>query len=147
VRDASELVLPVERVAAVLRLSDGSRHDVHVFVPYGDDVRDLMESPLPFLPAREGDRIRLYARASLMCVSVTAPPPALDGDAPTPRECKATIHLAGGVALTGQLRYVAPIERRRVADFLNEDGRTFPLYGDGEIHHVAKAHVLYVEEL
>lgn len=146
-RETTELVLPVERVAAGLRLIDGSRHDVVLFVPLGEKLRDLIESPLPFLPAREGDRIRIYARASIAYVTIAATPQVAAPDAPAARDLEVAVHMAGGLAIRGHLRYVAPLARSRPADHLNEDSRWFPIEDGADVHHVAKAHVMYVEEL
>jgi hypothetical protein len=148
VRDGSDLVLPVDRVAVMLRLVDGTRHEVDVFVPAGDEVRDLLESPTRFLPVREGGRIRLYAQSALMCVSVApgTAGAAIATDEPTPRDCPATVQLIGGEVLVGSLRYLAPRERRRPADYLNEDSAVFALYGERDVHYIVKAHVLCVEE-
>jgi hypothetical protein len=151
VRDASDLVLPVDRVAVVLRLVDGSRREVKLFVPAGDDLQTLLESTTNFLPAAEDGRIRLYARAALMCVSVPFVPRVRSEESgmyeAMPRECRATIHLFGGEAITGMLRYLAPRERRRPADFLNEESRSFILWSEQQVHYIAKAHVTCVEEL
>ena len=143
--DVSDFVLPVARVAVELRLTDGSRREVQVFVAAGDDISALLESPQPFLPVQDGGKVRLYARAVMMCVSVPRVP-TLVPDGPPPHEREATVHLAGGEQLRGILRYVAPRERRRPADYLNEESRSFALHADHCVHYIAKAHVTCVDE-
>jgi hypothetical protein len=147
VRETIEFVLPIERITAALRLIDGSRHDVVLFVPIGETFRDLLESPLPFLPAREGKSIRIYARAQIATITVAAPPTSVTADGPPPREVPVNVQLVGDQAVRGTMRYVARFERPRTADHLNEEGRWFQIEAGGELTHVAKAHVLYVEEV
>ena len=146
-RETTTLVLPVERVAAALTLIDGSRRDVVLFIPFGETFQDLIEAPALFLPAREGERIRIYARAAIAYVTVDAPPTAVATDAPAPRDLEVAVQLAGGLSVRGHLRYVARFERPRTADHLNEESRWFQIREGERVHHVAKAHVLCVEEL
>ena len=51
-----------------------------------------------------------------------------------------------GVVLEGELRYVVVEGRARLTDVLNEHAETFCIHADGDVHHIAKAHVLCVEE-
>jgi hypothetical protein len=145
---APELRLPVHRVASLLRLADGTSHQAVVFQAPGEPLEELLEREEPFFPAEENGRVRLYARATLVALGTprTAGLPHRDDD-DLPQEVRAVrVHLRSGAALEGDIRYTALPGRGRTADFLNQTTRTFPVYAPDMVHHVAKAHVLWVEE-
>jgi hypothetical protein len=143
-----DLTLPVDRVPAVLILTDGSRHEVSIFFAAGQDLAEVMESGQAFLPATElGGRFRLFSRRALACIRLPhggASVAELDA-LPLCRRT-AAIRLLSGILLTGELRYLAPPERRRTADYLNEPAASFPVYAEDGVYHVAKNQVAYLEE-
>jgi hypothetical protein len=140
--------LPVERLPVALILADGTRRDAVVFVPAGQRVEELLESALWFLPADEAGTFRLYAREGLAAIGVDRA--RLKGGDPfdgLPHERRRTVvRLRSGTMLFGELRYLAPPQRRRTADFVNEEPATFALHGPDVVYHVVKAHVAYLEE-
>ena len=151
--DRNAFVVPVERVAARLILADGSRHDVLLPRGPGQPIADVFEARERFLPAQEAGTMRLYARAALACVvvderalervSLIADP---DDFALAEVARAVTVQLSGGVQLQGELRFVPVVGRGRISDVLNDRAASFALHVDGLVHHVAKAHVLTIDE-
>jgi hypothetical protein len=143
-----DLTLPVDRIPVALILDDGDRHQVALFSAAGQDMSALLEATWGFLPAAEqGGRIRLFSRRAVACVKLAHGVGALRtlDDLPLCRRA-ALVRLRSGVTLRGELRYLAPPERRRTADYLNEPARTFLLHADDGVYHVVKDHVAYLEE-
>jgi hypothetical protein len=48
--------------------------------------------------------------------------------------------------LQGGLRFVKVVGRGRISDVLNEPSASFALHVDTRVHHIAKAHVLTIDE-
>jgi hypothetical protein len=150
--DRHAFVVPVERVAALLILSDGSRHEVSLPRGPGQPIADVFEAREPFLPAQEAGAMRLFARAALACVAVDSG--ALErvslveiDDSELPElERPVSVQLAGGVVLQGGLRFVKVFGRGRISDVLNEPAASFALHVGTRVHHIAKAHVLTIDE-
>ncbi len=150
--DRNAFVVPVERVAATLILSDGSRHEVLLPRGPGQPIADVFEAREPFLPAQEAGAMRLFARAALACVAIDSG--ALErvslveiDDSELPElERPVSVQLAGGVLLQGGLRFVKVVGRGRISDVLNEPAASFALHVDTRVHHIAKAHVLTIDE-
>lgn len=144
----ADLRVPVERTAVEVLTSDGQRRALMVFQAPGQALDSFVESHEPFFPAHEGEAFRLFARAHV--VSVTAErlssPPRPEDDLPETRRA-VRVHLCTGSALVGELRYVPSEGASRPIDHLNEDTRSFPVFADGRVHHVVKAHVVFVEEV
>jgi len=146
---ALELTLPVNKVPATLVLGDGTRHDVSVFIAAGQEIEELLTAEQWFLPTLRDGQFRMYARRAVACLSLPVFRAPRDGeeDAILPMQKRsAVVHLCSGSILNGELRYLAPPERRRTADFLNEEAALFTLYDSETVHYVVKAHVAYVEE-
>jgi hypothetical protein len=155
--DRNAFVVPVERVAVRLILSDGSQHDVVLPRGHGQPLSEVFEAREPFLPAQQAGKVRLYARAALAAIAVAprdVPEPArmsipdLDPDADALPQLERTIRvqLQSGVVLEGVLHYVPVVGRGRVSDVMNEDTASFTLHVGNVIHHVAKSHVLTIDE-
>jgi hypothetical protein len=150
--DRNAFVVPVERVAAQLIMSDGGRHDVLLPRNPGQPIADVFEAREPFLPAQEAGAMRLFARAALACIAVESG--ALErvsfvdlDDSELPElERTVAVQLAGGVELQGGLRFVKVHGRGRISDVLNESSASFALHIGTRVHHIAKAHVLTIDE-
>ena len=141
----SDFALPVERQLATLTLQDGTRHEVELSLAAGQRVEMLFEPAEAFLPALENGKIRIYARAALACISATAREDAEAAEL-TQGASSIRVQLRSGGVVEGSLRYVPVEGHTRVTDLLNESAPSFAVHSDGRVHHVAKAHVLYVEE-
>jgi DNA-binding NtrC family response regulator len=142
---ANVFMVPVERVGASLVLSDGTRHEVVLPRGSGLSVEKLFTAREPFMPVQEAGGTRIYARTALACITVRDQ--GEHDDEALPRSChtvRARLHC--GVVLEGELRYVVVEGRARLTDVLNEDSETFCIHASGDAHHIAKAHVLCVEE-
>jgi DNA-binding NtrC family response regulator len=138
-------VVPVQRVKVELILDDGSRHEAVLPRGPGQPIEELFEAREAFVPVRQGETTRIYARAAIAAVFVRdATEPEDDGLPRKPRAVRVSLH--SGTVLEGELRYVPVEGRARVTDVLNEFTPSFPLYSESGVHHVAKAHVRYVEE-
>jgi hypothetical protein len=151
--DRNAFVVPVERVAARLILSDGSQHDVLLPRGPGQPIADVFEAREPFLPANEAGTMRLFSRAALACVAVDAGSlervslvEDVDDSALPELERAVSVQLSGGVVLEGGLRFVPVFGRGRISDILNESAASFPLHVGTRVHHIAKAHVLTIDE-
>lgn len=140
----SAFAVPVARLPATLILLDGSRSEVQLSFVLGSAIEDLFEPGDPFLPVHVGGGVRIYARAALACISV--PEDELQSDGLVRHARKVRVQLRSGAALEGELRYVMVEGQARVTDVLNEPARSFAVYEDGRVHHIAKAHVLCVDE-
>ncbi len=143
----SAFVVPVQRITVALILDDGSRHEVVLPRGPGQPIEELFEAREGFVPVRQGDTTRIYARVSIACVTVNAPQSLRPEDDGLPRKTRAVrVTLHSGSVLEGELRYVPVEGRARVTDVLNESAPSFPLYAGTNVQHVSKAHVRYVEE-
>lgn len=147
--DPLELTLPVEELPATVVLADGSCREAELFLAPGQDAEALLAGGQPFVRAAEDGAFRLYGREAIACVSVAvfrARRAGEDAGVPVRRQ-RVRVRLAGGAELRGELRYLAPPERARPGDFLNEDCPTFALHDSDAIHFVAKRHVVAIEEI
>lgn len=144
----ADLRVPVERTAVEVLTSDGQCHALIVFHAPGQGLESFVESHEPFFPAHEGDAFRLFARAGVASLAAAgrSSPPEPEDELPETRRA-VRVHLCTGGALVGELRYVPSEGASRPIDHLNEDTRSFPVFADGRVHHVVKAHVSFVEEV
>lgn len=144
----ADLRVPVERTAVEVLTSNGQRQSLVVFHAPGLGLESFVESDEPFFPAHQGDVLRLFARCqvvSLAAERVSSPPRPEDELPETHRAVR--VHLCTGAVLLGELRYVPSEGASRPIDHLNENTRSFPLFAEGRVHHVVKAHVAFVEEV
>lgn len=138
-------VVPIQRITSLLILNDGTRHEVVFPLSLGQPIEELFEALEPFVPVNEAGRTKIYARAALACVAVRDAAEIEDDG--LPRKTRSVrVQLLSGVTLEGELRYVAVEGRGRVTDVLNESSPSFALYASSGVHHIAKAHVLCIEE-
>jgi len=151
--DRSAFVVPVERVAVQLILSDGSRHDVLMPRGPGQPIAEVFTAKEPFFPAQQAGTMRLYSRAALACVAIDAGMLERvslvydDDESSLPEMERAVrVQLLGGVVLEGELRFVKVFGRGRISDVLNEAVVSFELHVGRIVHHIAKVHVLTIDE-
>ena len=138
--------LPVDRLPAGMVLHDGSRSEIELFLPLGDTVVELLTRLEAFMPVmRDGERVTLVARGAIACLAVADVDDPAAAGMPIDHQ-RVQVQLRSGLALDGELRWVAPNGRQRTADHLNDGAPTFELYAGGIVHHVVKAHVAAVEE-
>jgi hypothetical protein len=144
----ADLRVPVERASVEVLLCDGTRHLLVVFQAPGQGLRSFVEAEEPFFPAHDRDKVRLFARANVAALSAEARPSNFPSDDELPEtQRNVRVHLRCGVILLGGLRFIVSEGASRPVDHLNEPSCSFPLYADGKVHHVMKAHVLFVEEV
>lgn len=143
--ETNAFVVPIDQLAALLILADGTRHEVVLPRSPGRPLEDLFEAREPFVPVKEGGKTRIYARGALACVVVRESGEVEDDGLPRKRRVVA-VSLRSGLMLEGELRYVAVEGRGRVTDVLNESTPSFALHTSGCVHHIVKAHVLCIEE-
>jgi hypothetical protein len=136
-----ELRVPVRRLDARLLLSDGSRREVTLFVAHGEAIEDLFEADAPFMPVSDEGKIRIYSRAEIACVTMPGSEP--DDGLPRQRR-KVAVTLRSHEVVEGELLFIAPA---RTADLVNTTARSFALHAEGRIHHIAKAHVAFIDEV
>jgi hypothetical protein len=87
----------------------------------------------------------MYARPALACIAVARAPASDDDELPRVHRA-VVVRLRSGRVLTGELRFVAPPERRRTTDHLNDGAAHFALHDGRQVYFVAKQHVDSVEE-
>jgi hypothetical protein len=144
----ADLRVPVEKASVEVLLSDGTRHSLVVFQAPGQALESFAEAPEPFFPAHELERLRLFARANIVALSEERRASRLPSDDDLPETQRTVrVHVQGGEVLEGELRFVACEGSLRPIDHLNESSRCFPLFTTGRVHHIVKAHVLFVEEV
>ena len=151
--DRNAFVVPVERVAARLILTDGSQHEVLLPRGPGQPIAEVFTAREPFGPAQEAGTMRLFARAALAVIAVDERAHERvsliedDLDFALPEVLRAVrVQLSCGLVLEGELHFVPVVGRGRISDVLNEHAPSFALHVDTVVHHVAKAHVLLIEE-
>ena len=155
----SDLRIPKHRVRVELCLHQGVVLRTEVFVTEHDgrpwrrqDVHDLFEQTSAFLPARALDEESwmVVSRDALLWVRLVDEPPRdeepVEAEELFDVQRAVRVELVSGPALIGDLLYSPPPGHARVADFLNETGRFFPLWTDAGEVLVSKAHVVRVFE-
>lgn len=144
----ADLRVPVSRAAVEVLTTDGTRHPIVVFHAPGLGLETFVESDEAFFAAQEGGAFRMFARGAIVALSTAAPAERARAEDEVPEtRRRMRVHLRGGEIIEGELRYVAWEAAPRPLDQLNEPSRSFPLYTAEVVHHVVKAHVLFLEEL
>jgi hypothetical protein len=144
----ADLRVPVERSSVEVLTADGTRHSLVVFHAPGVGLDSFVEAPEPFFPAHEGEAFRMFSRANIVALSVPVPVAPDEAEEVLPKTRRAVrVHLAGNSVMTGEIRYVPWEGASRPVDYLNETTRSFPLFSDGRVFHVAKRHVSFIEEI
>lgn len=141
-----ELRVPVERVAVELH-TELDRYATVVFLSPGTRPVDIFDGSEAFFAAEENGKVRLFARASLSRIVVDAGDcaPASLMKLGVPYDARGiVVRFRSGRVLTG---VVMSTGSSRTLDLLNERAKSFQVHADGKIHHVAKDHVDWVQEL
>lgn len=140
------LRVPRDKTPAELVLDDGERCYALMFVPPGDRISQVIEDTNAFVPVVVSSQTRLIARTAIACMTVHVMHANIDTDMPVERQ-KAVIRMRGGITVRGELCWVAPAERRRTLDHLN-DALAFLVVHEGDyVHYIAKTAVIGVEEV
>jgi hypothetical protein len=147
-----EFHVPKVRVALELLLTGKLRRQVGVFVmpsEYGGTARqqliDLLAAGEAFFPAVDATgRMSFVARAEVLIAWATRD--AFPPDEPYTDPIRATISvtMTDGTAITGRIAYVAPRERSRLADFLNDAPSFFELEEGERVALVNKRRIVQV---
>jgi hypothetical protein len=144
-----ELRVPVSRVEVEVALATAEPRTVTLFLPPEGAVGDLLEGPGDvFVPVEEDGRVRFLLRAAIASLTThTTPPDREDDGLPRDRR-QVVVRLAGGAGVEGELRWVRTSPHARTMDVLNQPSASFALHrADGSVVHVAKRHVVTVEEV
>jgi hypothetical protein len=136
--------LPVNEISATLIFHDGQRIEAVLFVPPGEHIATHFTETDPFLPVGLVGGIRLVARDTISCITVATYAMA-DSDLPQRRQ-QVAVRLCCGTMVEGELRWVAPPDRQRTADTLNDAARHLTLHGPRVTSYIPKSHVMWVEE-
>lgn len=145
-----ELRVPVERVAVELH-TELDRYATVVFLSPGTNPVELFDGTEPFFAAEENGKVRFFARASLSRIVVDggeAAPASLEKLGVSYESRGVLVRFRSGRVLTGLVMSMSGDGRGpRTLDMLNERAKSFAVHADGKIHHVAKEHVAWVQEL
>jgi hypothetical protein len=136
--------VPVRRVPVTLTLVDGSRREAILFVGEEESVASPLRGGREFLPVDELGVVRLYAASALACISASEAP---EERHPSERVRQVRVRMKSGATFEGEVRFIPAAGKSRLIDALAEEARTIVLHEHGAVHHVDKAHVLFVEEL
>jgi len=157
----ADLRIPKHRVRVELCFAAGNVRRSEIFITEHDsrtwrrrDIHDLFEQTKTFLPTHDLDdgSWMVISRDQLQWVRIMDEPPREEDEPVVDDELfdvqrAVRVELAGGTALSGDLLYSPPPGHTRVADFLNEPGRFFPLWTESGELLVGKSHVVRVLEM
>lgn len=139
--ETSELQIEVARESVRVVTRGGAKFLAEVYVHQASDLHPGTETLLDrlnhpherFLPCRVGGRKELLHLAQIAMIEQDAKPPELEAldDLGAQHEA-AEVELVTGQVLRGDLVYLAPAERRRISDLLNQPKDTFLLMTIGE---------------
>jgi len=144
-----ELRVPVSRVEVEIALAAAEPRTVTLFLPPDGAVGDLLEGPGEvFVPVEEDGRVRFFLRAAIASLTIHDPPADSEVDGLPRDRRRVVVRLAGGAGVEGELRWVRTSPNARTMDVLNQPSASFALHrADGSVVHVAKRHVVTVEEV
>jgi hypothetical protein len=143
-----ELRVPIQRIRAEIHTE---REHVFgtLFLPPLATIEDVFEEDAPFVPADVDGQTRLFARSSLAAIIVDdnndSPPGSLATLGVAYELRGVAVRLRSGGMLEGTL--VLSPTLRRTLDVLNQPAKSFSLHSGGKVIHVAKVHVINVEEV
>ena len=143
-RSQAILRLPKDQTPAEVTLHDGERSYVILFVPPGFSIAHLLDDDSWFIPMNFTGITKLVARGAIASLSIHAMLTEDDG-LPQERQ-RAVIRMRNGETVNGEIRWIAPPDRRRTLDCLNDGGKFLAVYEGDYITFVAKAHIATVEE-
>jgi hypothetical protein len=141
-----ELRVPIQRIRAEIHTE---REQVvgTLLLPVLATIEEVFEEEAAFVPTDVAGQTRLLARSSIAALVVDDDgiPGSLASLGVTYAMRPVAVRLRSGGVLEGSL--VLSPTLRRTLDVLNQDAKSFPLHAGGRVFHVAKAHVVAVEEV
>jgi hypothetical protein len=138
--------VPRDKTPAEITLDDGERTYVLLYIAPADRVTRIFLETSQFVPMTNGSGTRFVARSAIACVSTHATRAQLDEHLPTEVQ-QVRVKLRGGAEIRGEARWTAPIGFRRTQDHLNDGVPYFHVFEGDYVHFIAKANVLFVEEI
>jgi hypothetical protein len=118
---------------------------VVLFLAPDTSPEDLFEQDTPFFPAEQDGHIRLFARGAIVSLVVDAETDEALSAFGIPYEKRSVaVHLTTGKVISGSVRSIG---RTRTLDLLNQPAKSFAIWTEGKVHHIAKAHVEFIVEL
>jgi hypothetical protein len=142
-----ELRVPIQRIRAEIH-TEREHVTGTLLLPPLATVEEVFEEDAPFVPADVDGQTRLFARSSLAAIVVDdsdGPPGSLATLGVAYELRGVAVRLRTGGVLEGTL--VLSPTLRRTLDVLNQPARSFALHHAGKVIHVAKVHVVNVEEV
>lgn len=141
-----ELRVPIQRIRAEIHTE---REEVAgtLLLPPLATVEEVFEDESAFVPADVDGQTRLLARSSIAAIVVEddSMPGSLASVGVTYAMRPVAVRLRSGGLIEGSL--VLSPTLRRTLDVLNQPAKSFVLHAAGRVFHVAKAHVVRVEEV
>lgn len=141
-----ELRVPIQRIRAEIH-TEREHVAGTLFLPPLATIEELFEDDAAFVPAEIDGHTRLFARSSICAIAVDD-----EGDpgsyASLGIACElrgVAVRLRSGGVLEGTI--VLSPTLRRTLDVLNQRSKSFALSAGGKVLHVAKVHVVNVEEV
>jgi hypothetical protein len=141
-----ELRVPIQRIRAEIH-TELEHVAGTLLLPPLATIEEVFEEDAAFVPSEIDGQTRLLARSSIAAIAV-------EGDAMagslaalgvTYAMRPVAVRLRSGGVLEGSL--VLSPTLRRTLDVLNQSAKSFALHSAGRVFHVAKAHVVRVEEV
>ena len=143
-----ELRVPIQRIRAEIH-TEREHVGGTLLLPPLATIEDVFEDEAAFVPADVDGQTRLFARSSITAIVVDEDFDAAPGSLATlgvAYELRGVaVRLRNGDVLDGTL--VLSPTLRRTLDVLNQPAKSFALHAGGKILHVAKVHVINVEEV
>lgn len=142
-------------VAVDLALTGSAPRQVEIYLaeqPTQEDRRqqvlDLLEKGMPFLPARdmETGRWEIFSRDAVLWVRIPLAGLGDGGEELFEIRQRVCVDLISGQALAGELLWSAEESSTRVTDYMNSEGRFFRLWQEEHVLLVNKSCVLRVVE-
>lgn len=146
-RSQAILRMPVDMVDVELILHDGARDPALLLVHPTEDLRRFLTEGPRFFAVIRGATELLVAREAVACLGMPARRVASDEGEGLPHERqRVLVKLRSGLALEGELRWVAPPGQQRTSDHLNAASNLLELHAGDTTYLVHKAHVATVSE-
>lgn len=140
-----ELRVPIQRIHAEIH-TERDEVSGHLLLQPLATVENVFDDEAPFVPVEIDGRARLLARTSIAVIVVDEQMPT--GTCATLRAisgCQTiVVRLTNGAVVEGNIM-LSPMLQRTL-DVLNQPTKSFAIHAQGKVLHIAKAHVLRVEE-
>lgn len=141
-----ELRVPIQRIRAEIH-TEREQVSGTLLLPPLTTVEEVFEEEAAFVPIDVAGQTRLLARSSIAAIVVEDDglPGSLASVGVTYAMRPVAVRLRSGGVLEGSL-VLSPMLRRTL-DVINQSSKSFALHAGGRVFHVAKAHVVAVEEV